>query len=711
MRVRAIHLVSLALAATLVPRAPAAADVTQQDIDALERDLSRVEEGERRDELLAMLMEGLAERCFPDDSREANPVVRDDWSRTCLDRAVEVAEEILGRPEHPGLDRALFVAGKGSIALRRPSAGRDYLERFVADHPDAAEAPLAHYSLAELSWDEDAFALAVPHYRAAARGLPAERSVIPRYRLAWSLHRSGETHGAIVELADLLSAGIEMDEEVRGTALTDLEALARELGDPAATLDALARVHGEAAPDRATAVAGALVTDGQTPEALAHFTAMIGRWPGRIDAASWQVGIVDAAWAMDDVALVCQGLEGLREGYGPASEFARTHGSGADGRRAALQVEEASRSGVARLHQRRREVGSPDVASLEAAYRGYLRTFVGAERAADVRIALAALLHEEGRPLEAVDEMLGVVEEYAGRERGAQAARVAAEHLAAVLPDRGGEGPLDPSEERLVRLAEIFAEGYPRHPDGAAYLARAGTCLVERGQREQGEALWLDVTRRHPTEVEARAVAASLVEARLTAEDWSAAVEMARELLEDERLAAAHADLAEILGRGRATARFNRAHQLWEQGDPAAAALEFEAVSADRAAGDLLTRALFYAGTCQAESGNGSRAGLTLRRLYTRHPDDEMAPAARELEANLRWEREDYNGAAGLFRALADAYPDHEKASYALYTSAALFDQEGRFDEAIEGYRALLERYPDVVQADEVTARLGELEP
>lgn len=690
---------------------PATAQPTKEDIDALERDLLYLEEGERRDELLAMLMEGLAERCFPDASEQANPVVRDEWSRTCLGRAVEVADEILGRPGHASRDRALFVAGKASIALRRPAAGAEYLARFLGEFPGAEEAPLAHYSLAEASWAGDSFADAVPHYRAAVEGLPPEESALPRYRLAWSLHRTDRTAEALETLADLLDAELDLQDEVRETTVADVSALAGVLGDPAVTLSILERVHGDAAPAVAATVAGALMSEQRTAEASAHFAAMVGRWPTRLEAASWQVGLLDAAWAVDDVASICGALSGLMEGFAPTSPYGAARGAGTEDRRAALQVEEASRSGVARLHQRRRDEGTPDAPALEILYRQYLAAFPGAERRADVRMALAALLQEEGRPLDAVDEMLAVVEAFAGREKGAQAARVTAEAIGALLPERVSPGPVAPAEERLIRLAEQFQEGYPRHPDGAAYLLEAGDRLVERGQLEQGEALLREVTRRHPTEQEARQAAASLVEVRLGAEDWEAAGALAGELLAEEKLVGAHPDLAQVLGRGRAVARFNAALQLSEAGDPGAAAAEFEAVAADREAGELQTRALFYAGVCQVESGNASKAGVTFRRLYTRFPDAEMAPQAREQEAQLRWEREDHAGAAALYRAMFDAYPDHERAAFALYTSAALYDQEGLFDEAIAGYGKFLSRYPDAEQAEQVRARLAELAP
>lgn len=701
----------LVLLALSIPSTHATAQPTQEDIDALERDLLYLEEGERRDELLTMLMEGLAERCFPDESEEANPVVRDEWSRTCLDRAVEVADEILDRPGHTNRDRALFVAGKASIALRRPAAGGEYLTRFLDEFPEADEAPLAHYSLAEANWEEDAFADAVPHYRMAVEGLAPARTALPRYRLAWSLHRIGRTAEALDVLAELLGSDRELSDEVRVTAVADVGALALGLGDAGVTLEVLQKVHGEDAPGQATAVAGALMSDGRTAEASEHFGAMIERWPIRLEAASWQVGRLDAAWGEDDLATVCEQLSGLMAGFGPTSPYAAERGSGREDRKATLQVEEASRSGVARLHQRRRDGGTPDAAALETLYREYLRTFAGAERAADVRMALAALLEEEGRPLDAVDEMLAVVEAFEGREKGAQAARVAAESLGGLLPDEGRGGPLAPAEERLIRLAELFIAGYPRHPDGAAYLLRAGDCLVRRGQPARGEELLREVTRRYSTEREARQAAAALVEARLEAEDWGAASALAGELLADSKLVSAHPDLAQVLGKGKAVARFNVALQLSEAGDPAAAAVEFEAVAADPEAGELQIRALFYAGTCQAESGNASKAGMTFRRLYTRHPADEMAPGAREQEAQLRWQREDHAGAAALYRGLADAYPHHERAAFALHTAAALYDQEGMFDEAIDGYRQLLSRHPDAEQADQVRARLAELEP
>ncbi len=695
---------ALLVLVALSPAIPAhAGDVSQDDIDALERDLARLEAGAERDRLLTLLMEGLAERCFPEDGGRANPIARDEWSRTCLGRAAEVAGEIITRAGHPDLDRALFVSGKANIALKRPAEGRAHLERFVEAFPDAEEAPLAHHSLAELSWEEEDYAAAVPHYRAAADGLPPERAGLPRLRLAWSLHHGGDTAAGIDALVALL--GGPAQGEVVETARADLAAMVLSLGDATATLDAMTAVFGEGAPRHVAETAGALLTAGRHGEAAAHFQLLAERHGEHDEAPSWQVGVIDAAWVAGDVDGVAAGVRALLDTFAPGAPRA------AAGNHAALQVEEAARSNAGKLHERQRERGEPTPAVIEALYRAYLGRYGGTDRSWDVWMALAALLQEQGRTLEAVDEMLAVVEGLAGRDRGAQIARLAAETLVPMVDDEVEAGPLTAADERVVVLAERFSSLYPRHPDGGNYLLVAGDLLIERGEAERGEALWLRIAERYPAAEAARNASASLVQSRVAAERWDEALALSEELMAHESLVAAHPDLGEVLGRGRATARFNRAHVIWEAGDPAAAAPEFEAVAADGAAAELQTRAQFYAGTCLAEAGDVSRAGVTFRRLYTRFPEDELAPQAREMEANLRWESEDFAAAAALFRALADTFPDHERAPYALHTAAALHDQQGLFDEAIEGYQAYLQRFPDGAEAEGVRERLDELAP
>ena len=688
-----------------------ATDITQDDIGALERDLALLgEDEEGRGELLGMLMEGLAERCFPEDRSRANPVARDDWSRSCLERAVEVAEEIVADPGNGDRDRALFVAGKASIAMQRAQAGRGYLERFLHEFPDAEEAPLAHWSLAELSGDAGAWEDAVPHYRAAADALPAEQAGVARLRLADALTRLERGREAAGELVLLLTA-VETAGGARDAARSALDARLLALGQAAVTLDALSAVDEGGAPDAATAFAGAWMADGRADVAEEHFREMLARWPDHGSAPSWLVGVLDACWARDDVAGVQAASVALMERFGPDSEHAQTRGTTTQGKRTAAQVEEASRSAVGRLHQRCGDEGIPVAGDVEALYRTYLERFTGAERASDMRMALAALLQEQGRPLEAVDEMLWVVEEQAGRERGARAGRIAAELVIQHLPAGAGPGPMDPWEDRLVRLADVFAAHFPRHPDGAAYLLQAGRQLVARGEAERGEVLLLEVIDRFTAAPEARLAAAEGLEARFAVGDWQGTTELAGRLLGESRLIAAHPDLEDLLGRTRASAGFQVATEVWQTGDPDLAAVGFEDVAADAAAGELAPKAMLNAALCHEEAGHRARAGLILRRLYTRFPGSELAPNAMEREAFLRHDREDFAAAAALLEQLAATYPASDRAPNALYTAGALHDQEGAFEQAIACYRSALERYPAAPEADAARLRLEELTP
>jgi len=688
--------VAACLAGLLAPRPALAGDVTQADINALERDLSHIGEGEARDNLLAMLMEGLVERCFPEDAADANPVVRDEFSLGCLERVIEVAAEIEGKPEHPDRARALFVSGKASIALQRPQAGGELLRRFVEEYPDADEAPLAHFSLAELAVEAGDDLVAFEHYCLAAEGLDGDRQAAVLYRMAWCLHRSGRGGGSAV-LAKLLTDVEELDDATRQTARADLVVMLVSEADHEATLSVAKAIAGDGAPAFAASVAEAHMSAGRHDAATHHYVAMLLCWPDHADASSWQVACIDAAIAREAWSDVVQAVRVLMKQYGPGPS------AGADVRD--LQVEETSRSTIARLHQRSSDTGSPERGVVEELYRIYLECFPWASKASEVHLALAALLQEDGRPLDAVDEMLAVAEAQGGREIGAQAAR-----LSVPLIQQGRAGEEGAAyEDRLLRLAELFADRYPRHSDGVEYAREAGRILIGRGELEPGCRVLVEGATRLPASAEARQCAAIAMEALVAVEAWPQVVDVATQLLQHRQLMAAHADLAGVLSRAQAAARFNLAVQVWESGDPASAVPMFEQIATEAPGSDVAPGALVNAALCMQESGNGARSAMILRRVYTGYPDSEMALIALEQEAYLRFEADEFTRAAGLFQQLATQFPQHENAPYALYTAGALYDQEGVFDRAIECYESFLATYPDAPETADARPRLEEL--
>ena len=695
---------------SLPPAVAAAAAVTQADIDALERDLGRTQDAARRAELLGMLMEGLVERCFPSDSRLTNPVARDDWSRSCLTRAVEVAEEIAADPTHRDRSRALFVAGKASFALNRPSAAEDLLTRFIDEYPDDPEVPLAHYSLAEKAYSAGEFETATEHYRGAEAALAGAEAARPRYRLAWCHQKTGDVAGGIDVLAILLAAPEGLDEVQRTTARGDLVAMATELADAETTVEAACRGTGGDAAALVFEVASALMTEGRHEAADEHFAALLNSWAAHSDAPVWQLGRLDSAYERDDWLAVSSAAAGLMLHYGPDSEFMSVQPGNDETRLLGARIEEAVRDAIGRIHQRALDKGpvhgvpGPGV---ERLYTEYLKHYEGAAKAPQMRLALGSVYHEQGKGLDALATFLEVVDDQAGRELGAQAGRLAADEIKKGLDKGGDDTPA--FEDGLIQLADLFARGYPRHSDGIQYALAAGRVLADRGNVDEATATLVAAALRLPASPEASACAALAVEIHLEAEAWERALEVIEQLLDESRLLSAHPSLTDVLRASRAAASFNQAMAVWETGDPGTAASLFDAVATDAPDGDLAPKAMYNAAICHGESGNGSRAAMTLRRLFTGHPDSELAPEAMSQAAYLRYEKGEYTGAADLYAQLVDAYPGHEQAAYHQHMAAALYDQEGVFDRAIESYENLLKRYPDSAEATEARPRLEEL--
>ncbi len=701
-------LLVMALPLALALAAPAtASDVSQEDIEALERDLARAQEDEARDELLGMLMEGLVARCFPEDPEQINPIVRDDWSKRGLTRAIEVAQEVIARPDHDDRSRALFIAGKSSIALKRPKEGRAFLEQFLEEFADSEEAPLALCSLGEMDHDAKDYPAAIPRYRAALEDLAGSSRVMPLYRLAWCLEHDGQLREAAETMAQLLQLGDDLGTERRDAARADLEAFLVAHADGGATVQLSSQTLASDASTLASSVAGALMAAKSYSTARQHYIAMLAAWPDDGNAPLWQIALVDAALADGDHEAAQQAVQQLMERFGPTSTYMEAHERDAGMNRTSFAVEESARSAIGKLHQQATPSATPPPAYIEALYRTYLTAFEGSHKAYEMNMALVSLYEQRGDVERALDEMLAIVEREGGRERGAQTARMALELLHKHLPETAAQPP-GPFEQRLIQLAETFARRYPRHGDGAKYLALSGKRLAASGQAD-GQAMLLQAVQAYPTAPEAKLAAALVLENELATESWATTIELADELLANRSLVGAFPDLEAVLVASRMTALFNQATEAWEAGDAAGAAALFEQVAGEETAGALIPGAMLNAASCHAESGDATKSALLLRRLYTRHPDSELVPAALEQEAYLKWEKEDYSGAARIYRKLATDHPDHERAAFALYTAAALYDQEGLFDQAIECYRELLQRYAGAPECAEAKPRLDEL--
>jgi TolA-binding protein len=113
----------------------------------------------------------------------------------------------------------------------------------------------------------------------------------------------------------------------------------------------------------------------------------------------------------------------------------------------------------------------------------------------------------------------------------------------------------------------------------------------------------------------------------------------------------------------------------------------------------------------QYNVGQLTTARLAFEQLVRQHPNDELAPEAQFMLADILEQQGSADAAIDGFSVIAQVYPDAPKVPDALYRVALLHLKEGRRGDARDVLRRVIESYPDSLIAPTAEERLREIGP
>jgi soluble lytic murein transglycosylase len=149
----------------------------------------------------------------------------------------------------------------------------------------------------------------------------------------------------------------------------------------------------------------------------------------------------------------------------------------------------------------------------------------------------------------------------------------------------------------------------------------------------------------------------------------------------------------------------DEAEQALREGDRARARrLADEALTTATSASER-ARALWTRANAERADGERAAADATCLLLARSEPDDDLAPRALSTAARWRWNADDDEGAAELYRELIRRFPSSPQVVDAYYAVARIQQEEGRHAQAIATYEELARRYPRATVADDARWR------
>jgi len=148
----------------------------------------------------------------------------------------------------------------------------------------------------------------------------------------------------------------------------------------------------------------------------------------------------------------------------------------------------------------------------------------------------------------------------------------------------------------------------------------------------------------------------------------------------------------------------DEAEQALREGDPTRARrLADEALAT--ASGPDRARALWTRANAERAAGERAAADATCLLLARSEPDDDLAPRALSTAARWRWNADDDDGAAALYRELIRRFPSSPQVVDGYYAIARIQQEEGRHTQAVATYEELARKYPRATVADEARWR------
>jgi tetratricopeptide (TPR) repeat protein len=326
-------------------------------------------------------------------------------------------------------------------------------------------------------------------------------------------------------------------------------------------------------------------------------------------------------------------------------------------------------------------------------YRDYLGLFPNDDQAPSLSFLLGDLLFEGGRYGEAIESYESSAYKYSPHARAAEAG-----YAALLAYDRYMERLKDEAEKNAWRLRAIdsatrFTTRFPNHAQVPAILTRLSEYLFAAGQSARALATAQRVLQYAPAPDPAL---------RRTAWTVVGHVQFERGNYEEAESAYSQALAIAVTGEKDRTALEERlAASIYQQGemamkkgDKAAAARQFERVSAAVPSASVTETADYDAAAARLAIGDWDGAIAVLERFKSSYPDSRWKNEVAQKLAHAYLESGRFGPAAAALEELGHDSKDLGVAREALWQAAELYSKAGDTGQTLRAYQQYANQFP-----------------
>ena len=650
--------------------------------------------------------------CFNDptceniDTVQADHGVSSEWHS----KSIRLYRIILDNyPHYPRADEAQFYLASALDDLERNKEALQEYTRLARNYPESVYAPNAYMMIGELEFEDGDVYRALLAYKKTAAFRHHEYYSLALYKLSWCYYNVGEYGLALDTLKRVITWTDDQLEgqddrgafDLREDAYRDLVRFCADGGDLDECVHFVkARGRDDLVRDTMVRLGSTYLEQGKNEEAMRLYKRLISSDPKHLDAAGYQVEIVQVSLRMGRVEETVDELERLRRDHGPTSSWAQANAVSID---AVKEVQTDTAKAIANTalewQKEARRLGTGPrarrlYAASDALYGVYRSDFPDGAHLYDVTFAHAELQYATKQKEAAFASYMAVVAlDPKGRSSlfSAEAAIKTAGVLAGTPDDPDGAQiiPLDVHEANYLRALDQYAELYPDGEKRQFALYKAAWLLYHHNDFAQAAERFRVVIALDPSAREAEYAANLILDSLALVEDWdtlrtTALAFYEMEGLGDETFKQSVASVYE-----RASFKVIEVARD-ESGDDVAAAESFIRFAAEFPMSEVADLALNNAAVWLGDAGRRDEAMALRLRVIQEYPDsrfvsDALRALAYDHEAIGQFER-----SADLYERFAMEYPRSEAAPAALYTASVFREALGQDSAALRDIRTLL---------------------
>jgi TolA-binding protein len=605
---------------------------------------------------------------------------------------VRLSEEF---PDYKRIDIVLYLLGFSAREEGRSDEALVWFEKLIAEKPESPLLPDAWMMIGEYYFDTD-FAKARTAYLKVLEHKDSPVYDLALFKTAWCDWKLGDTKSAaerFKEVLDLATAAEKSgsdaakrrSSQLRDEALNYLTLLFTE-DESITAKDAyefLANIGGERySRDVLVRLADLFYAQSRYDRATEAWEFLTQLDPVHPDAPKFQLKIVEAYVAVDDLGRAIQSAKKLADSYGPKSDWAKANKD----RKTTMAeitsaIEEALANLATRLHAEaqadEKRAKRPDLPRYNRAtevYALYLGRFPSSKRAIEMRFLRAEILYFKlGQNELAGDEYLAVGKTPPGntpRHKDALLKAMAAYEKLRPKNVTGKREPT-PSDRKFASAVALYAKNFPADKDVVGVIFRNGQMFFDYGEWDEAVKQFGIIVSKYPDDENAGAAGDRILEALAKGEDHETIEEWAKTLKK---------------------------------------ARSFQTPAEQKRLDEIIVQAIGKQAEDKIKKGEIEEAAKIYMRAADEYPNDKRAPESYQKAAAVLESAQQPTKAAEIYLKLVQKYPKTPQAPAAAFNAGKAYEGQAYFDKASEAYQIVAYKYQSDAKAPDALFNIGVIE-